>query len=46
MVAIAAGVAAYLGYRARKRQANFTSSSPWQTVTRRSQHLHAPLHLR
>jgi methylmalonyl-CoA carboxyltransferase large subunit len=46
MVAIAAAVAAYLGYRARKRQAHFTSSSHWQTVTRRSQHLHAPLHLR
>lgn len=46
MVAIAAGVAAYMGYRARKRQAHFTTSGTWQTVTRRSQHLHAPLHLR
>lgn len=46
LVAIAAGVAAYLGHRAKKRQAHFTSSRNWQTVTRRSQHQHAPLHLR
>ena len=46
MVAIAAAVAAYLGHRARPRQAHFTSNRSWQTVTRRSQHVHAPLHLR
>jgi methylmalonyl-CoA carboxyltransferase large subunit len=46
VVAIAAGVAAYMGHRAKKRQAHFTTSRSWQTVTRRSQHQHAPLHLR
>ena len=45
-MAISAAVAAYLGYRARKRQAHFTTNRSWQTVTRRSQHVHAPLHLR
>lgn len=46
MVAIAAAVAAYLGHRAKRRQAHFTSSGNWLTTTRRSQHVHTPLHLR
>ena len=46
VVAIAAAVAAYLGHRAKRRQAHFTRSASWQTTTRRSQHVHAPLHLR
>ncbi|HHU40079.1 MAG TPA: hypothetical protein GXZ45_12470 [Propionibacterium sp.] len=46
VVAIAAAVAAYLGHRAKRRQAHFTRSSSWQSTTRRSQHVHAPLHLR
>ncbi len=44
--AIAAAVAAYLGHRAKRSQALFTRSASWQTTTRRSQHVHAPLHLR
>ena len=46
LVAIAAGVAAYLGHRAKKRQRHFTTNKSWQTVTRRSQLVHDPLHLR
>jgi methylmalonyl-CoA carboxyltransferase large subunit len=46
MVAIAAAVAAFLGHRARKRQASFTRSNAWTTATRRSQLNHAPIHLR
>lgn len=46
MVAIAAAVSAYLGHRAKRRQAHFTRSESWQSTTRRSQHVHAPLHLR
>lgn len=46
VVAIAAAVAAYMGHRAKRRQAHFTRSSAWQSTTRRSQHVHAPLHLR
>lgn len=46
VVAIAAAVAAYLGHRAKRRQAHFTRSASWQSTTRRSQHVHAPLHLR
>ena len=46
MVAIAAAVAAYLGHRARRRQAHFTTSAIWQSGTRRRQHAHEPLHLR
>lgn len=46
MVAIAAAVAAYLGYRAKRRTAAFTTSAIWQSGTRRRQHAHAPLHLR
>jgi len=46
MVAIAAAVAAYLGHRAKKRQATFATNPSWQAVTRRSQLDHAPLHLR
>ena len=46
VVAIAAAVAAYLGHRAKRRQAHFTRSTSWQATTRRSQHVHAPLHLR
>lgn len=46
MVAIAAAVAAFLGHRARKRQANFSRSNAWATATRRSQLNHAPIHLR
>lgn len=46
MVAIAAAVAAFLGHRARKRQANFARSNAWATATRRSQLNHAPIHLR
>jgi methylmalonyl-CoA carboxyltransferase large subunit len=47
MVAIAAAVAAYLGHRARKRQASFArNTAAWQAATRRSQLNHAPIHLR
>ena len=47
MVAIAAAVAAYLGHRARKRQAAFARDAiAWQAATRRSQLNHAPIHLR
>lgn len=46
MVAIAAAVAGYLGYRARHRAASFTSNPTWQAATRRSQLNHAPLYLR
>ena len=46
VVAIAAAVAAYLGHRAKRRQAHFTRSASWQTTTRRSQHDRSPLHLR
>jgi methylmalonyl-CoA carboxyltransferase 12S subunit len=46
MVAIAAAVAAYLGHRAKRRQAHFTTSAIWQSGTRRRQHSHDPLHLR
>ena len=47
MVAIAAAVAAFLGHRARKRQANFArNAAAWQSATRRSQLNHAPIHLR
>ena len=46
MVAIAAAVAAYLGHRAKKRQAVFATNRNWQAVTRRSQLNHAPLYLR
>ena len=46
IVAISAAVAAYLGHRAKRRQAHYRSSGSWTTTTRRSQHVHAPLHLR
>lgn len=46
MVAIAAAVSAYLGHRARKRQAAFNRGNAWQVATRRSQQNHAPIHLR
>lgn len=46
VVAIAAAVAAYLGHRAKRRQAHFTRSTTWQSSTRRSQHDRTPLHLR
>lgn len=46
VVAIAAAVAAYLGHRAKRRQAHFTRSTAWQSSTRRSQHDRSPLHLR
>ena len=46
MVAIAAAVAAYLGHRAKRRQAHFTASRSWQTATRPAQLVHTPLHLR
>ncbi len=46
VVAIAAAVAAYLGHRAKRRQAHFTRSTAWQSSTRRSQHDRTPLHLR
>ncbi|HOQ53320.1 MAG TPA: hypothetical protein PLF56_06865 [Micropruina sp.] len=46
MVAIAAAVAAYLGHRAKRRVAHFTTSAIWQSGTRRRQHAHEPLHLR
>lgn len=46
MVAIAAAVAGYLGFRAKKRQVKFTQSRNWQVTTRRSQHIHAPLYMR
>ena len=37
MVAIAAAVAAFLGHRARKRQASFARGNAWTSATRRSQ---------
>jgi methylmalonyl-CoA carboxyltransferase large subunit len=46
MVAIAAAVAAYLGHRAKRRQAQFSTSAIWQSGTRRRQHAHEPLHPR
>ena len=46
VVAISAAVAAYLGHRAKRRQAHFTRSSAWQSTTRASQHDRTPLHLR
>ncbi len=46
MVAIAAAVAGYMGFRAKKRQRHFTTSRTWQATTRRSQLVHEPLHLR
>ncbi len=46
VVAIAAAVAAYMGHRAKRRSTHFTRSAAWQSTTRRSQHVHAPLHLR
>ena len=46
MVAIAAAVAAYLGHRAKRRQAHFTTGGTWTSTTRRLQHVHQPLHLR
>ncbi len=46
MVAIAAAVAAFLGHEAKKRQVAFSKSRTWLSGTRRSQHVHAPLHLR
>jgi len=46
MVAIAAAVSAYMGFRAKKRAPHFTTSRTWQATTRRSQLSHAPLHLR
>lgn len=46
MVAIAAAVAGYMGFRAKKRQRHFTTSRTWQATTRRSQLIHEPLHLR
>ncbi len=46
MVAIAAAVAGYMGFRAKRRQAHFTTSRNWQATTRRSQLSHTPLHLR
>lgn len=46
MVAIAAAVAAYMGFRDKQRQAHFTTSRTWQATTRRSQLSHTPLYLR
>ena len=46
VVAISAAVAAYLGHRAKRRQAHFTRSTAWQTTTRATQHDRTPLHLR
>ena len=46
VVAISAAVAAYLGHRAKRRQAHFTRASAWQSTTRASQHDRTPLHLR
>ena len=46
VVAISAAVAAYLGHRAKRRQAHFTRSTAWQSTTRASQHDRTPLHLR
>ncbi|HOA90015.1 hypothetical protein [Propioniciclava tarda] len=46
LVAIAAAVSGYMGFRAKRRQAHFTTSRTWQATTRRSQLSHAPLHLR
>ena len=46
VVAISAAVAAYLGHRAKRRQAHFTRSTAWQSTTRATQHDRTPLHLR
>ena len=46
IIAISAAVAAYLGHKAKRRAGHFTRSAAWQSTTRRSQHVHAPLHLR
>lgn len=46
MVAIAAAVAGYMGFRAKRKQQHFTTSRNWQATTRRSQLSHTPLHLR
>lgn len=46
MVAIAAAVSGYLGFRARRRQIHFSRARNWQTQTRESQQAHTPLHLR
>lgn len=46
VVAISAAVAAYLGHRAKRRQAHFTRSTAWQSGTRFTQHDRTPLHLR
>lgn len=46
MVAIAAAVSGYLGFRARRRQVHFSRAHGWRNQTRRSQQTHAPLHLR
>lgn len=46
MVAIAAAVAGYMGFRAKRRQQHFTTSRNWQATTRRSQLVHTPLHPR
>lgn len=46
LIAIAAAVSGYMGFRAKRRQAHFTTSRTWQATTRRSQLSHSPLHLR
>ena len=46
IIAISAAVAAYLGHKAKRRAGHFTRSAAWQSTTRRSQHVHAPLYLR
>ncbi|MDR0783764.1 MAG: hypothetical protein LBE83_08425 [Propionibacteriaceae bacterium] len=43
LVAIAAGVAAYLGYQGEKRQARFGASPIWAKGTRVAQLNHAPV---
>ncbi len=46
LVAIAAAVSGYLGFRAKRRATHFTTNRTWQATTRRSQLSHAPMHLR
>ncbi|MDR0959913.1 MAG: hypothetical protein LBM23_06115 [Propionibacteriaceae bacterium] len=46
LVAIAAGVAAYLGYRGPKTQKRFAPSSQWAQQTKRAQLHHTPVTVR
>jgi len=43
LIAIAAGVAAYLGYAGERKQPRFAASPQWAKGTRRSQLNHTPV---